>query len=72
VKFTIAKNVPLPINTRALYPFRDMKVGDSFYIPGNKQYMSAVSASFNFAKSNAPYKFSSRQEGDGGRIWRVK
>ena len=72
MQFTIAKNVPLPDANRAKYPFREMEVGDSFYVPGKRKYLSATAAAVGFAKVNAWCKFASRKEGDGGRIWRVK
>lgn len=68
--FRIEKNVAIPARTTTpKYPFRDMKVADSFVVAdGGKGVAVAASA---FARRNHEYKFVTRKEGDGVRIWRI-
>ena len=55
------------------YPWREMRIGDSFFIP-NKDVTSdsmAFSAPSNFSLRNPEYKFAVRRIEDGYRIWRI-
>jgi hypothetical protein len=78
---TIDKNVPIPErvwgkNGRvSKYPFRDMKLGDSFFIP------RTTSARFTpnicqFKKLNPKFNFTVRtvveKKVPGVRVWRIK
>lgn len=68
--FEIEKNVPLPPKASGRgrkYPFPDMAVGDSIFIPSIHRSRSGSLASL----ASKWGKFSSRKEGDGLRIWRV-
>ena len=29
----VEKNIPVPVNVKSMYPFKEMKVGDSFFVP---------------------------------------
>lgn len=70
----IEKNVPMPKTEGRgrppIYPFRDMDVGDSVFIPeqgvGGSAYLSAM----QHGRLNGK-KFSGRTEDGGVRIWRV-
>lgn len=63
------------------YPFSDMKVGDSFYIPAAdssddtvykiRKTLIASGAYFNKA-NNTKWKFATRKIGSGIRIWGTK
>jgi hypothetical protein len=68
--FKIEKKVPIPARTTTQkYPFRDMEVGDSFVATdGGKSVLVAASA---FTRRNPEYRFTTRKEGDGIRIWRI-
>lgn len=68
--FKIEKRVPIPARTTTpKYPFRDMKVGDSFVVAdGGKSVAIAASA---FSRRNPEYRFTARKEGDAIRIWRI-
>lgn len=74
----IEKGVPVPQNTtrKAKYPFRDMEVGDSFFINEKndvkrmQQKMSAVASMF--CKKHTEYKFKTQAFDSGVRIWRIK
>lgn len=68
-EWKIEKGIKIPrINERFNYPWRDMEVGDSVYVEGTK----ARSACFNFATRNKEFRFATRKEGNGIRIWRIK
>lgn len=69
----IDKNIPLPSFSRGrkrIYPFKEMKVGDSFLgNPGRQSlYASAIQATFLYK----PKKFVARKVKEGFRIWRIK
>jgi len=69
--FEIEKGVPIPniIPSRSIYPFRDMEVGDSFFVKCHKNIYSTVTT---HNKRNAPKIFTARKEGSGFRVWRIK
>lgn len=67
----IDKNVPVPANgcgRKSIYPFREMKVGDSISVPKEKFHSARCNAYF-FARRNKR-KFVARAS--ELRIWRVK
>lgn len=80
-EYKIEKNVPMPeIHSGKgifrKYPFRDMKVGDSFFVP--KTALSDGSNSVRYAASyfkirHPGYDFTVRkvENPDGWRIWRT-
>lgn len=68
----IDKGIPLPkAATREKYPFREMNVGDSFFV---KETVASSSASLA-NKRFAPKRFASRKVTVGGqsglRIWSI-
>lgn len=71
----IEKNIPGPIggrNGRIKYPFREMEIGDSVFFPDEpkgSQSKPAMAARIN--ATHWGWRFSSRKEGTGVRIWRV-
>lgn len=70
----IEKNVPLPPSrgctpTKAFYPWKQMEVGDSFFVTGRKQQHLSAQASVVGKKLGV--KFVTRKEGDGVRVWRM-
>lgn len=74
MNFQIEKGIDLPakrISRGSKYPFADMSVGDSFYVPGIKPSTMSNTAS-RFAKEHEGFKFSVRAEGEGARVWRVE
>lgn len=75
--FNITKNVPLPkrkhgSGRRSIYPFKDMDVNDSFFVPNKKVFTS----NRFYEKNNPKTKFSIRRVTENGvkgiRVWRVK
>ena len=65
-KFKIEKGVPLRPKF-GKYPLREMKIGDSFFVPD----VSARTSIYSCAR-NAKVKVTARREGDGMRVWRIK
>ena len=77
MKIQIEKGVPAPTKqTRSSkYPFRDMKVGDSFFIKSDDPEplrKKLSSASTMFCKTNPDFKFKTQVFDTGVRIWRVQ
>ncbi len=72
--YLIEKNIPLAAKAGGrprVYPFPQMKVGDSFYVNGGKT-TGAVSAAACYHAKNRGGKFAVREEGKGVRCWRIK
>lgn len=79
--FNIEKNIPLPRKTKRgviSYPFDKMDVGDSFLVPYKERLKSTLASQVHsnaksyVLRSKLNWVFSTRQEEDGVRIWRVK
>ncbi len=76
MRFKIDKKIPLPDHYKtgkvSKYPFPEMKVGDSFFVPGKSTAVKA--AAFNWSKRNkeGKWKFCSSARDGGMRIWRLK
>jgi len=71
----IRRNVPIkpprPSTGRPpKYPWADMRVGDSFYVPGMTP--SQMSSAWRRARAKLGHKYSARTERDGVRVWRIK
>lgn len=69
----IEKNLPPPERParnrfRAEYPWRELEVGDSFVHPGKR---TAATALMWYAARQTGFRFRSRKEGTGYRIWRI-
>lgn len=76
-QFTIDKGVPLPphrpsggMGRLPTYPWHQMEVGDSFFVPGGvlKKLATAASAT---ARRHPPLRFSLRTVDGGVRVWRI-
>lgn len=67
----IEKGIPAPIeNFKVRFPFDEMQVGDSIFIP--KEHINSACASIvHFACSRSHFKYTSKKEGDGKRFWRL-
>lgn len=83
--FAIEKNIELPAPRRghlggADYPFRKMKVGESFLVPINGKVTATVVAvvrrrvvnAASKAKAKLGFSFTSRTVKGGIRVWRIK
>lgn len=86
-KFPIEKSVPVPptISVSARYPYAEMEVGDSFFVPETTLTQHGKPIKFSGLASmtsrkgtemtkalGKTYKFISRKVKGGFRVWRVK
>lgn len=66
----IEKGIPVPLGAgssgKTIYPWCEMEVGDSFFVPGGKA-KGAGQANQDYA----PKRFASRKEDGGVRFWRI-
>lgn len=73
--FKIEKGVPLPADDRpgrrAKYPFEDMDIGDSFFVPGHMKMASTISAAGRKLGMKFRYKVQTESGTEGTRVWRV-
>jgi len=67
----IEKDIDLPAErTRHSYPYREMDIGDSFFVEGGK---ITVMCNNNYRMSKLlSKKFIARVEGKGVRVWRTR
>ena len=69
----IDKNIPYDCSCRR-YPWKDMEIGDSFFIGGENR--NRINAAIAYANKKFAMKFSSRsrvEEGASGiRVWRIE
>ena len=71
-EFKIEKGVPMPDNRNygaTRYPFRQMEVGDSLFVPG--QTTATFSGVPGGWARRAGFKFACRTVEGGVRVWRV-
>ena len=71
MEFVIDKNIPIPTATRnraTKYPWADMKVGDSFFVPGKPKALYASARGRGIKIAVRPDKQGRK---DGVRVWRV-
>ena len=64
--------IPKPSRKVVKYPFREMKIGDSFFVDSEGRRGKAHQAAKMFRSRNKEYKFLVEYENNGIRIWRVK
>lgn len=65
----IEKGVPMPVRHKYAFAFEKMEVGDSFFAPTHNR--SAISSVLIRATHKWGYKFATRKEGEGIRVWRI-
>jgi hypothetical protein len=78
MKIKIETGVPVPTRAtrKSKYPFREMEVGNSFFVNDkdevNRTQQKLSAAAAMFCKKNPAYKFKTQTFDTGVRIWRVK
>jgi hypothetical protein len=76
--FKINKGVPLPDtkSKKPIYPFRDMKVGDSFAVPMERQTGVRTAARYFTVRHEPEWEFRTFKVTEDGvfvmRVWRTK
>lgn len=69
-KIKIERNIPIPVEKGRKYPFKEMEIGDSFYVEGVKHNsLSGVATVIGYRLG---MKFIVRRWKTGLRCWRVK
>lgn len=74
--YTIDRNIPIPTNAvrrgrSTIYPWADMKPGDSFLVRDSKKGNSIRVNAFKQSRKGKA-RFLVRSVKDGLRVWRVK
>ena len=69
----VEKGIPIPgkRGNKHEYPFNKMEIGDSFLEEDKKLRNIVQSAAFDYGKNNN-MKFTTRDVGNGIRIWRIQ
>ncbi len=69
-EYKIEKNIPVPAPMSGTkYPFKNMEIGDSFFIPFERVATTKV-AGYKYAAANG-VKISFRKVEGGARVWRI-
>jgi hypothetical protein len=71
-RFTVESGIPIPgqrSGRRRLYPFPEMKVGDSFAVPTGSQQTVRSAACWYGVRNRK--QFSVRKSATGFRCWRI-
>ena len=80
--FKIEKGIPVPRAANApggrdsIFPLRELKVGDSFFVPCAKKEMAKTqqrltTAIYNWARKRKGFKGTTRRMAKGIRVWRI-
>lgn len=72
--YEIEKNIPVPEKEGPKYPFKQMEVGDSFFVEcqGFDAYRKIANAANSFQRRcDMPIKFTVRMLTEGVRVWRI-
>lgn len=79
--FVIESGIPLHNRTAGVrnsckYPFREMEIGDSFFVPAEeitvRKLVQRMSTAVSRAARNTGCKFAVRSDDAGVRVWRVQ
>jgi len=70
--YKIDKNYAIPPLMRSKFPFREMKVGDSFFVPKKEKVPTSNvrCAAESWKKSHPGFTYASRTVEGGLRVWR--
>jgi hypothetical protein len=71
-KITKAKDLPPP-QKRTKYPWDQLEVGDSFFVPCAPEKMPVLATSLTASGNRRvkDYRITTRREKDGIRVWRI-
>lgn len=73
-KVKIKKGIPIPLESSGApykYPWSQLKVGDSFYMPHQQSPYSMLRAFNDKQLKKNKIKIRRKVEGEGQRIWRI-
>lgn len=72
-QFDVDSRIPIPSRySRAQYPWDSMRVGDSFFVPGEKRESMAVRSAARYRAAKTGERYTVRKKDNGVRVWRVK
>lgn len=63
----IEKGIPMPDFSRLKYPLDQMEVGDSFFV-----LKPTIASSIMSAEARTGFRFKSKYQDGGTRVWRVE
>lgn len=71
--YEVVSDIKMPKRTRNRYPFRDMAVGDSFFVPATdvKSINNIRAAASHFSSRTGFGRYSVLKDGDGWRVFRT-
>ena len=71
--FKVEKGIPFP-RVRLRYPFREMKVGDSFFMPCADEEKRRIARRLSSTTSNPKNggRFTVRRVEGGVRVWKIE
>ena len=70
MELKIEEGIPIPKMRLRKYPWEDMKVGDSFFVPDGNNNTIQTAASYAGKRHNR--KYCTRQVNGGIRVWRIE
>lgn len=71
--FTIEKSIPIPATRKPneVYPFQELEVGDSFFVPFTVSNPGSVRACASAYAKRHSVKLVCKKVEDGMRVWRT-
>ena len=66
----IDRGIPLPL-PRLTYPWSQMKVGDSFFVNGDRKVYDRVRCAVKYQNQTTIRKYVTRRKSNGVRVWRM-
>jgi hypothetical protein len=77
MSIVVEKNIPIrntysPYVRQKTFPFKDMEVGDSFWIEKSQSANVRSCVAMFIKRAEPDWKFITRKENDGIRVWRTE
>lgn len=73
LKVELEKGIDIPPHSNTKYPFKSMKIGESFFVPESEvKYHVLYSSAHSYSSRHEDYKFLVRKLNGGTRVWRVE
>ena len=70
MSIAVESNIPLPSERTKRYPYKEMELGECFFVPESKIQL-ICNANYK-AQKRTGMKFTARREGNGVRVWRIE
>ena len=72
MNYEVEKGIEIPGGGKKKYPWDEMEVGDSFFIPGLGEVPRNIASSAPTHRKKRGEKYTTRKVEGGYRIWRTK